>query len=107
MFEPNYPEREENTYIEVYIGKTQKIYQFKDFDTSRSEIKIEDLFTYEEMRLGDKLRYVASPFIDLALPSLSSELTINLLALLSQRPICQCQERTWKMDHMQIQSNWS
>ena len=61
-FEPNYPEWEENTHVEV-------LYQFKDFDTSRSEIKIEDLFTYEEMRLGDKLRYVASPFIDLALPS--------------------------------------
>lgn len=59
-FEPNYPAMEKDVYIEVYVVKTQNIYQFKNFDTTLPEIKIEDQAIFEEMKFGEEIWWVLS-----------------------------------------------
>ena len=59
-FERNYPALEKDVYIEVYVVKTQNIYQFKNFDTSLPEITIEDQAIFLEMKFGEELWCVQS-----------------------------------------------
>ena len=54
-FEPNYPAMEKDVYAEVYVVKTGNTYQFRNFDTTLPEFKVEDQAIFLEMKFGEEL----------------------------------------------------
>jgi hypothetical protein len=54
-FSPNIPAMEAGVYVEVYVVKTGHTYQFKNFDTSLPEFKVEDQAIFQEMKFGEEL----------------------------------------------------